>query len=295
MQHRSRPARLKVTASSDALAPVARVLEDGGIAAIAWGHPRRATYALLARADDHDATSRLNRLKGRPPEQVLAVAGATEVATQVADISPNGALGRLAAARGVSAHGWLERMYATGPVALMLEARDTIPSAIIKVDESGRARVLVVGQSPAVDSVNFYDQLVNQMATQRGVLLAGTSGNRSGLRTYTARDHESADADFGADVDVFVRPQSPLPSRRPWDAPVSCSGFDLTGTHALLIRHGSLHPDVFRSALARYDVSPSVQRISGRQGTLAGWLERATRVGWPAAVSPPDPKTNDPA
>jgi tRNA A37 threonylcarbamoyladenosine synthetase subunit TsaC/SUA5/YrdC len=287
MHTRSSRARLTVTASSDALAPVARVLEDGGLAAIAWGHPRRAIYALVARADDRDATRRLNCLKGRPPAQVLAVAGATQVATHVADLSPSGALSRVAAARGLSVQALLERMYATGPVALMLEARDAIPPAITKVDELGRARVLVVGQSPQIEPDNFYDQLVNHLATQRGVLLAGTSGNRSGLRTHTSRDHESAEADFGADLDVFVRPQLPLPSRRPWDAPVSCSGFDLTAPEAVLIRHGSLHPDVFGSALRRYDVSASVQRITGRQSAVAGLLERATR--WrrtEAATSP---------
>jgi hypothetical protein len=110
---------------------------------------------------------------------------------------------------------------------------------------------------------------------RRGVLLAGTSGNRSGDRTYTTWDHLAAEADFGADVDVFVRPALPIPSRRPWDAAVSCTGFDLSGPEAVLIRHGSLHPDVFRPVLKRYVVSPSVQRIAGRQRVVAGRVERA--------------------
>jgi tRNA A37 threonylcarbamoyladenosine synthetase subunit TsaC/SUA5/YrdC len=257
---------------------VARILEDGGIAAIAWGHPRRATYALLTRADDRGATLRLNRLKGRPPEQVLAVAGATAVARQVADLTPTSAVGRIAAARDLGSLALLDRMYATGPVALMLEARDTIPPSIAKVDESGRARVLVVGQAPELDQDNFYDHLVDHLATRRGVLLAGSSGNRSGERTYTAWDHRAAEADFGADVDVFVRPAQPIPSRRPWDAALSCSGFDLTGPEVALIRHGSLHPDVFRPVLQHYDVSPSVQRIAGRQRALAGRAERIRPV-----------------
>jgi tRNA A37 threonylcarbamoyladenosine synthetase subunit TsaC/SUA5/YrdC len=267
----------RVTATMDAIEPVARVLEAGGLAAIAWGDPRRAIYALLARADDRDATLRLNQLKGRPPEQVLAVVGATGVARQVADVRPGRALDRLAADRGRSSVALLDRMYATGPVGLMLEAVDTVPPAIAERDETGRARVLVVGQAPD-DPDNFYDQLVDHLAMQRGVLLAGSSGNRSGDRTYTTWDHEAAEADLAPDVDVFVRPRLPIPRRRRWDAPVSCTAFDLTAPEATLIRHGSLHPDVFRTVLRHYAVSPTAQLLAGRQGPVAGIVERARPV-----------------
>jgi tRNA A37 threonylcarbamoyladenosine synthetase subunit TsaC/SUA5/YrdC len=277
MHLRLTPAPQRVTASADALEPVARVLEGGGLAAIAWGDPRRAIYALLARADDRDATLRLNQLKGRPPEQVLAVVGATGVAKQVADLGAGSAIDRLAAARGRSSVALLDGMFGTGPVGLMLEALDSVPPAIAEVDEHGQARVLVVGQTPD-DPDNFYDQLVDHLAIRRGVLLAGSSGNRSGERTYTTWDHEAAEADLAPDVDVFVRPRLPIPRRRRWDAPVSCTGFDLSAPEATLIRHGSLHPDVFRTVLGRYAVSPSAQLLGGRQRTLAGMVERARRV-----------------
>jgi tRNA A37 threonylcarbamoyladenosine synthetase subunit TsaC/SUA5/YrdC len=278
MRQRSSHARLTVVASMDAVEPVARVIEDGGIAAIAWSHPRRAIYALLTRADDSDATLRLNRLKGRPPEQTLAVVGATTVARQVADLSSSGALGRLAAARRRGAESLVDEMFRTGPVALLLEARCDVAPATVKVDDTGRARVLVVGQAPEVEPDNFYDQIVQYLAVERGVLVAGSSGNRSGQRTYTTWDHETAEADLAADVDVFVRPQLPIPSRRWWDAPVSCSGFDLTGSEPLLIRHGSLHPDVFGPILERYAISPTVQRIAKRQRAVAGVAERVRRI-----------------
>jgi tRNA A37 threonylcarbamoyladenosine synthetase subunit TsaC/SUA5/YrdC len=279
MTHRLIRRRLEVvTASTDTLQPVADVLEEGGLAAIAWGHPRRAIYALLARADDREATLRLNRLKGRPPQQVLAVAGATAVAEQVADLSATGAQGQLAASRDLSTQELLTGMFDTGPVALMLEARASLPPSIVKIDGSGVARVLVVGESPELDPGNFYDQLIDQLATRRGVLVAGTSGNRSGLRTYTTRDHVAAQADLGADIDVFVRPQLPIPRLRRWDAPVSCSAFDLTGSEPMLIRHGSLHPDNFRPVLHRYHVSPASQRIGGRQRKAAAMVERWQRT-----------------
>jgi len=278
MRQPSAPARFDVAASLDNIEPVARLLEDGGIAAVAWGHPRRATYALLCRADDPAATLRLNDLKGRPPEQVLAVVGATTVAGLVADLGPDGALGRLAANRHRGAVAFVDDVFRTGPVALLLEAGDAIPSAIVKTDDAGQTRVLVVGQAPEIDPDNFYDQLVAYLAVERGVLLAGSSGNRSGERTYSTWDHEAAAADFGRDIDVFVRPLLPIPSRRRWDAPVSCSGFDLTGPEPVLIRHGSLHPDVFRRTFGHYVVSPDVQRIDGRQSTMGGWAERVHRA-----------------
>jgi tRNA A37 threonylcarbamoyladenosine synthetase subunit TsaC/SUA5/YrdC len=267
----------RVTASMDALEPVARVLEGGGLAAIPWGDPRRAIYALLTRADDRDATLRLNELKGRPPEQVLAVVGATGVARQVADLGPSSTVDRIAADRRRSSAALLDGLYATGPVGLMLPAVDTVPPAIAEVDETGQARVLVVGQAPH-DPGNFYDQLVDHLAMRRGVLLAGSSGNRSGERTHTTGDHEAAEADLAPDVDVFVRPPLPVPRRRRWDAPVSCTAFDLTTPEVTLIRHGSLHPDVFRPVLRHYAVSPSAQLLAGRQGTVAGMVERARRV-----------------
>jgi tRNA A37 threonylcarbamoyladenosine synthetase subunit TsaC/SUA5/YrdC len=271
-------ARLDFVASTDAVEPVARVIEDGGIAAVAWGHPRRATYALLTRADDHEATLRLNRLKGRPAGQVLAVVGATAVARRVADLSEDGALGQLAAARGHCAETFAGDLFGIGPVALLLEAAAGAPPAIVKVDEAGRARVLVVGQSPEVEPDNFYDRLVDHLAAKRGILVAGSSGNRSGERTYSTWDHQAAAADFASDVDVFVHPQQPIPTRRWWDAPVSCSGFDLTGAEPVLIRHGSLHPAVFRRTLGHYVVSPDVERVEGRQGLRAGMAECARRV-----------------
>ena len=209
---------------------------------------------------------------------MLAVVGASAVARRVADASSSGTLGRLAASRGLTADALLDGMYDTGPVALMLEARDELPASIVKVDESGRARVLVVGQTP-VDPRNLHDQLFNHLARDRGVLIAGSSGNRSGARTYTTWDHVEAQADFGGDVDVFVRPNLPIPARRAWDAPVSCSGFDLTTPEPTLIRHGSLHPDVFRPVLRRFDVAPSVQRIAGRQRKMAGIVERLRPAG----------------
>src|SRR3954452_3163414 len=102
---RSRPtaARLDVVASMDAIEPVARVLEDGGIAAISWGHPRRAIYALLARADDRCATLRLNSVKGRP-------------------LGPDDAVGGIARARGLSGVRLVDGLFRTGPVALMPDA-----------------------------------------------------------------------------------------------------------------------------------------------------------------------------
>jgi tRNA A37 threonylcarbamoyladenosine synthetase subunit TsaC/SUA5/YrdC len=278
MSPSSAPARLDVVASMEAIEPVARVIEDRGIAAISWGHPRRATYALLARADDHDATTRLNRLKGRPAGQVLAVVGATAVARRVVDLTEGAALGQIAAARALPPDALLDDLFRTGPVALLLEAAESVPPAIVKVDEAGRARVLVVGQAPEVEPDNFYDQLIDHLAMERGILVAGSSGNRSGRRTYTIWDHDAAADDFGTDVDVFVHPQLPIPTRRWWDAPVSCSGFDLTGSEPMLIRHGSLHPAVFRRTLGHYVVSPTVERIDGRQGLHAGMVECARRV-----------------
>jgi len=277
MRQPAAPTRLDVVASTDAIESVAQVIEDGGIAAVSWGHPRRAIYALLTRADDADATLRLNQLKGRPADQVLAVVGATAVARRVADLTEGGALGQLAAARALPPERFLDDLFRTGPVAVLLEAGAAVPPAIVKVDEVGRARVLVVGQAPEIEPDNFYDQLVDHLAA-RGILVAGSSGNRSGARTYSTWDHEAASADFGADVDVFVHPRLPIPARRWWDAPVSCSGFDLTGSQPALIRHGSLHPAVFRRALGHYVVSPAVQRIQGRQGVHAGMVECARRV-----------------
>jgi tRNA A37 threonylcarbamoyladenosine synthetase subunit TsaC/SUA5/YrdC len=278
MHQSTKRATLAVTASWDALEAVARILEDGGIAAVSWGHPRRAIYALLTRADDPAATLRLNHLKGRPPEQVLAVVGATHVARQVADLTVRSAVAAQAAARRLGASDFLDQLYGTGPVALMLEARDGTPPAVVGRDGTGKARVLVVGKSPARQRRNFYDELVRYLAVERGVIVAGTSGNRSKQRTYTAWDHEAAAADFAGDVDVFVRPQLPIPARRRWDAAVSCTGFDLTGSEPMLIRHGSLHPDVFRRTLELYEVSPSVERIVGRQGAWAGMVERVRRA-----------------
>jgi hypothetical protein len=84
------------------------------------------------------------------------VAGATGVARQVADLTPWSSVSRIAAAQDLGSLALLDRMYATGPVALMLDARPSIPPAITKVDESGRARVLVVGQTRSSSHDNPY-------------------------------------------------------------------------------------------------------------------------------------------
>src|SRR5829696_4594040 len=121
-----------VASSADPVDGIARIVLDGGIVAMPWGHPRRATYAVLCRADDPHATRRLNALKGRPGDQVLAVVGTTSVARQVADLAPDGPLGRLAASRAARPEVLLDRVFATGPVGVLLEAVAGAPAAVTK-------------------------------------------------------------------------------------------------------------------------------------------------------------------
>jgi len=145
-----------------------------------------------------------------------------------------------------------------------------------RVAPDGRASVLVIGcATPASDDTEF-DWLVRRLADV-GVLLAGSSGNRHGAPTYTARDHATAAADLRYDVDLVVRPALPLPRRRWWDAPVSCTAFDLTGEEPVLVRHGSLHPGAFGAALGPCRTAAGIERIRGRQRALAGLVERVAR------------------
>jgi len=133
---------------------------------------------------------------------------------------------------------------------------------------------MIAGECPPNEPDNFYWLLTRELTGARRLIIAGSSCNRTGAPTYSVRQHARAEAEIGRHIDVFVRPSTPIPPQRPWDSPVSCTAFDLTHSPAGLIRHGSVHPRVFRRALGEYTIIDKVERIPGRQQLIAGLVER---------------------
>jgi L-threonylcarbamoyladenylate synthase len=187
------------------LQPLLASLRAGGVVACAT----ETLFGLLADALSESAVERVGALKGRDPNQPIAVLlpdiGALQLVTEAV---PENVL-RLAA------------RYWPGPLTLLVRARSELPRALVK---DGKIGVRVPGPSPALSLVRAF----------RAPLTA-TSANLTG-RTAACTAQEVRDA-FPSGLSALV----------PYPAPggQASSVIDVTGPVPVIVRAGpiALLPD----------------------------------------------------
>jgi len=191
-----------VTAALSAaeLAHFVAALRAGGVVACAT----ETLFGLLADALDESAVERVCALKGRDPEQPIAVLLPDAAAlAQVAETVPE-RVRRLA-----------ERHW-PGPLTLLVPARAGLPSGLTK---HGKIGVRVPGPSPALELVRAF-----------GGPLTATSANRTG--EPAARTAAEVDAAFPSGLAGRIALPAPggLPS----------SIIDVTGPTPVILRAGAI-------------------------------------------------------
>jgi len=112
---------------------------------------------------------------------------------------------------------------------------------------------MLVGESWSLEFAGFRDffNAVVRELWRRGMLLAGTSANRSEASTYSIHDQHALARNMESDVDFLVlrRKLPPISARSCF---ASSTIWDLTGSLPKLRREGSVHPHRFRSILGEY-------------------------------------------
>jgi tRNA A37 threonylcarbamoyladenosine synthetase subunit TsaC/SUA5/YrdC len=228
---------------------IAERLADGQIGVLDWGRPDHMIFVLVGRADRMDVVRRMNRIKGRPEDQVLALAGFADMAPVVADLSAAPPLHR-AAQRSLCSREELVRRLFCFPVGVVLPALPTLPSPILDVSRPRDPTVLLAGESwtPEFGSfIDMYNAVVRELWAS-GILLAGTSANRRDEDTYSIHQQAKLWADLGESVDFAVMRRE-QPPRMCSSCFASSTILDLTKAEVVVRRHGSIHPERFRSIL----------------------------------------------
>lgn len=138
----------------------------------------------------------------------------------------------------------LESIYEKNSVGLLLQAKDSLPNAVISSTDSGR-KVLVLGASSS-DENDLYNPVLCYMNKRYGKIVAGTSGNTHSKSVYSVASQYQLYEDLKYKVDGFVLLDA-IPSRLPKpDRAASSTTWDLTSEVATLMRWGNQHPLSFK-------------------------------------------------
>ena len=228
---------------------IAERLVMGDVGVLDWGAPEYMVFVLVGRADIPPVTSRMNRIKGRPLEQPLAVAGSSQLAFSMTDLDRSPALKHAVRMRQVPLRQVLDDLFAY-PVGVILPAGPRAPKAVTGTADAGAPTIMVVGQRWDADSagtLDLFNDVVDIAATEFHVLLAGTSANRTGHGTFSVHQQDELIGELSDCVDFIVRRTS---------VPIIACGevqsatvWDMTGECPRLVRHGSVDPAEFEPLL----------------------------------------------
>lgn len=235
-----------------------RIANKGHIGLMDWGEPQDMIYVMMGNGRDGAVARRMNRIKGRPEDQVLAISGFDDLVEIVGNPSESKAL--IHAAQRLDSHASpmdVIRELFRQPVGVVVPAKEGVPPWISTV-KNGETKVMIAGQSHncKVPYLDLYNQVVRTLAGKYNTFCAASSGNRSDLEVYTASQQVAAYADFRRDIDFFVMRRDVSDLYRDHQT-TSCTAFDL-GERASLKRWGSRDVRRFRAVLPQIDISKDV-------------------------------------
>lgn len=249
----------KITPSFRAITEVAQVVEEGGIVVFPWGKLERRCLAFMCDSADQRAISRINRIKTRPDNQVLAVNGYPQLIEEIARIEDSRPLVASAKRLGVKPVEVLRRTMSRGAVSFIFRARKGVPATVTE-EVDGDRTMMVAGEIDG-SGFDFYTELIRHLH-RRNIITAGSSANRTKSETYHVFEQERAYQDLGRDVDMFVY-HDPLPLRPLYAFNLeSCSTFDMTvdSDTPRVVRFGSVHPSRFKE-MGDFSVSSTAQYL----------------------------------
>jgi tRNA A37 threonylcarbamoyladenosine synthetase subunit TsaC/SUA5/YrdC len=260
---------------------IAALIAAGGLVIIPWGKEERRILCLIGCHDIPGNTVLMNRIKGRPDDQPVAIGCLPETTDFVADVTSSIPLKKVAIRLfnknedEVTEGDFLEvlnRIYSRS-IGLVLKAKDDLPHAVTRKVGDLRT-VLIAGERDYREPHDIYNQTLLELATRFGKVIAGTSANPSDNDTYSVYDQEIAFSNFGDKVDGFVKyPQTPTKSKKKMFL-TSSTIIDLTGDRPMVIRWGNLHPKRFKDLFPDLIIPKDVKRNKNFESNLYYYLHR---------------------
>lgn len=261
-EHRAEILYVENSSSSE----IAERIANKQVGILDWGDPHSMIYVMIGDSRDIKVTVRMNRIKGRPEDQALAVAGFAGIIPHIADLSKSQAWEIARQRRGLSHEDLLDRIY-HHQVGLILPARDHLPDAISKVNARGIRTVMVAGQSHNnnFNYLDLYNPTVQTLFYEYGIVAAGTSAHKGDNDSYTTYDQNRACEALGDKVDFIVL-RKVVPRPRRLDSKIaSCTAFDVAGDKVVLERLGSREIARFREYLGAIDIPSEVKVLTGAE------------------------------
>lgn len=262
----------KIPPTAESIQLVADAILKGGLVVFPWGKLERKCLAFMCDSSNIEACQRMNLIKKRSGNQVLAINGYPELIVDVAKIENSKPLQFAAKHLGITPQEVLERCMKTGAISFIFEARENLPS-IVTNRINGIKTVMIAGELDESD-FDFYTELVKHLH-KRKIITAGSSANRTTSGTYYLFEQEKAYEDLKEDIDLFVY-HSPLP-KKPLQALnlESCTTFDMTVHSDIpqIKRFGSVNPKRFLKIFKGFSVSKDVVYLSRHEKTYHRWIK----------------------
>ncbi len=255
----------KINPGPESIKLVADVIENGGVVVFPWGKLERKSLAIMCDSKNAIACKRVNQIKTRPEDQVLAINGYPELIPDVGKIEKSLPLKAAAWRLKVDLVEVISRAMEIGAVSFIFEARDKLPD-VVTTKSGDKKTVMIAGEVDNSKDYDFYTELVKYLH-KRKIITAGSSANRTTSGTYHLFQQEKAFNDLIPDIDLFVY-HSPLP-KKPLHALnlESCTCFNMTINSNVpeVVRFGSVHPSRFKKVFGGYRISKEVKYLPGRE------------------------------
>lgn len=245
-----------------------RIARKKHIGVLDWGDPENMIFVMVGDGRDSEVARKLNRIKGRPKSQVLAIAGFDDLV---------GKLGELDKAKALQANNQspqeLVRKLFELPVGMIVPAKADIPDWIT-TNELGQKRVMIAGQShnPSMEYKDLFNQVVRILANKYDTFCAGTSANRRDKEIFTIYQQEEAYEELKNEVDFFVMRRN-LDAKLSKKRITSCTAIELDKEKAVLKRWGSKDVHHFKKHLKHLTIPHDVNIYPGAEIFLRSIFE----------------------
>jgi len=263
----------KVSPHKDSIKKAADIVIAGGLIVFPWGNLERKCFAFMCDSKNVKACQRLNSIKTRSKNQVLAVNGYPELIQDIAKIEKSQPLMAAAKRLGIDPVKVLEMCMKAGAISFIFEARGHLPKTVTQKN-GYKITVMVAGEIDYRSDFDFYTELVKYLHL-KGITTAGSSANRTQEGTNYLFEQEKVFDDLIRDIDLFVY-HDPLPKKPLYAINLeSCTTFNMMveGEYPEVFRFGSVHPDRFKKIFGNYTISDKAKYLPRHEKPLHKWIK----------------------
>ncbi len=223
------------------------------IGVLDWGDPENMIFVMVGDGRNPEVAKRINRIKGRPENQVLAIAGFDGLVGRLGELDKAKALH----INNQSPQELVKKLFEL-PVGMIVPAKVDTPDWVT-TNELGQKRIMIAGQShnPLMEYADLFNQVVHILANEYDTFCAGTSANRADKDIFTVYQQEEAYEELKNDVDFFVMRRN-LDFKLGKKRITSCTAIELDKDKAVLRRWGSKDIHHFKKHLKKLTIPDDI-------------------------------------